>query len=100
MNDKYIRIYQKFDLNEIKEHLLIYGDLSAACAKCKTMEIKLEETHCPSCQTEFKYVAFRNIRNHIPKMQKLLAHRPQMLIIDLEDYNRNMGALKAKEFLK
>ncbi len=80
--------------------MLIYGDLSAACANCKKMEIKLDQTRCPSCQTEFKYIAFRNIRNHIPKMQKLLAHRSQMLIIDLDDYNRNMGALKAKEFLK
>ena len=100
MNEKLIRIYQKLDVGQIKPALLIYGDLGGSCAHCNAMDIKLESLKCPSCQTEFKYISFRNIKNHLPKVLKLHAERPQILIIDFEDYTRQMGAMKAHDFLK
>jgi len=33
-------------------------------------------------------------------MYKLLEERPDMKIIDYEDYKRNLDAIKAEEFLK
>ena len=42
MSQKFIRVYKKIDINEIKQHLLIYGDLSAQCASCQIMDLKLK----------------------------------------------------------
>ncbi len=100
MGQKFIRIYKKLDINEIKQHLLIYGDLSAQCANCQEMDIKLDDASCPKCDTEYKYIAFRNVKNHLPKLQKISANRPEILFVDHDDYKREIGALKAKEFLK
>lgn len=100
MSEKLIRIYKKFYIDEIKAHLLIYGDLGGSCAACQKMDIKWETTHCPSCKTEFKYIGFRNPKAHMPKILKINAERPQVVIIDYEDYNHHIGAMKAQDFLK
>ena len=100
MSRKFIRIYKKMDINEIKRRLLIYGDISAQCANCQAMDLNLDLVACPKCETEFKYIAFRNVRNHLPKLQKINEQRPDILFVDFEDYKRYIGELKAKEFLK
>lgn len=100
MSRKFIRIYKKLDINDIKAHLLIYGDLSAQCAECQAMDLKLEMASCPKCETEFKYVTFRNVRNHLPKLEKLTQERPDVVLIDFDDYKRQVGAMKARDFLK
>ena len=35
MSDKFIRAYRKFDLNDIKGHMMIYGGVSAQCSECQ-----------------------------------------------------------------
>ena len=100
MQEKFIRIYKKLDIQNIKLHLLIYGDLSASCANCSKMDFKLEMTHCPDCHTEFKYISFRNIKTHFPKIQKITSERPNIIIVDYDDYSRSVGAMKAQEFLR
>lgn len=100
MNEKLVRVYKKLDIQHVKAHLLIYGDLGGSCAACQKMDIKLEATRCPECQAEFYYLAFRNPRVHMPKILKLSQERPQAAIIDYEDYSRLVGEQKAREFLK
>ena len=100
MSEKLVRVYKKFYIDEIKAHLLIYGDLGGSCGACQKMDIKLDATHCPECKTEFKFIAFRNPKVHLPKIQKLNAERPQIAIIDYDDYHYNVGAQKARDFLK
>lgn len=100
MSQRFIRVYQNLDIYDIKKHLLIYGDLSANCANCQTLDIKLNENFCPSCKTEFKYIGFRNIKHHLPKLVKLNAERPSVTLVDYDDFARLLGALKAEEFLK
>ncbi len=100
MSEKFIRIYKKFYIDEIKAHLLIYGDLGGNCAACHKMGIPLEATRCPECAAEFKYIAFRNPRVHMPKILRLQEERPEILIIDHEDYSRHTGEQKARDFLK
>jgi len=100
MTEKFLRVYKKLDLNHIKKHLLIYGDLSGNCANCQAIDVKLEQTNCPQCQTPFLYIAFRNVPHHYPKLQKLSQEKPQLQIVDHDDYKRLLGAHKAEEFLK
>ena len=100
MSQKFARIYKKMDINEIKRHLLIYGDLSAQCAHCQAMDLKLDMTACPKCGAEFKYISFRNVRNHLPKLQKINEAKPDIQFVDFDDYKRYIGELKARDFLK
>ena len=100
MTERLTRVYRRMDIQQIKSHVLVYGDLSASCDNCQAMELRLEHTHCPQCKTEFKYIAFRNVKNHLPKILKILAERPGLVIVDFDDYKRNLGAIKAEEFLR
>lgn len=100
MAEKLMRVYKKMDLDEVRSRLLIYGDLGGLCASCQEMNIPLDEPHCPGCRVEFYYIAFRNVKGHMPKILKLHEIRPHILIVDYEDYRYHEGASKAKEFLK
>jgi len=98
MATKFIRVYKKLDANAIKPHLLIYGDLTGSCANCNKIDLKLEMNLCPECNTEFKYVAFRSVKSHIPKLFKLNEQRPSLTIIDYDDYVKATGKSKAEDF--
>ena len=95
-----IRIYKNFDIQHIKSHLLIWGDLTASCSQCNSVGLKLDTAQCPQCHTDFKYIAFRNIKDHLPKIHRLIQERPDVTLVDYDDFKRLIGALKAEEFLK
>jgi hypothetical protein len=94
-----IRIYHDLEFNDVKEHLLEYGVLSGICAKCKNVDIKLEAHACPSCGTEFKYIAFQSVREHLPKMIKLHAQRPGLQFVDYQDFKHIEAETKARNIL-
>ena len=100
MQTKFIRIYTPMDVKQIKPNLLVYGDLGGQCEHCGQMDVKLNHDKCPKCGTEFKYISFRNIKVHFPKVTKLLEERPNLTIVDFEDYKKEMGASKAGELFK
>ncbi len=100
MAERFIRVFKKLDVHQVREHLLVYGDLSANCGKCQAVNLKLDDRTCPECRTEFQYIAFRNVKDHLPKMLRLNENRPDVLIVDHEDFRRVLGAVKAEEFLK
>ena len=97
MSHAFIRVYKKMELKEIKEHLLIYGDLSGQCANCQQMELPLETPQCPQCGAGFHFIAFRNLRNHMPKLLKLNETHPHITFIDHDDFKRLWGESKAKD---
>ncbi|MDO8580148.1 MAG: hypothetical protein Q7S13_01555 [Candidatus Omnitrophota bacterium] len=100
MIEKLVRVYAKYDVAKIAPHLLIYGDLSGACGHCQATDIKLDTKDCPQCGNAFRYVAFRNVKSHIPKIYKLIEERPEVIIVDFDDFKRETGAAKAQEFFK
>ncbi len=99
MSEKFLRVYNYLDVKKIKENCLVYGEISGNCAKCQTIDIKLDAEKCPECGTVFKYIAFRNVKSHLPKMMRLSRER-QVIFIDYDDFNRALTAIKAEEFLK
>lgn len=100
MAERFIRLYSKIDLSKITPQLLIYGDISGTCANCQKIDVKLNDPRCPECKAEFKYIAFRNIKSHLPKLQMLAAQRPSITIIDHDDYKKEISASKAHDFFK
>ncbi len=99
MAKQMIRIYEDLDFSDVKEHILEYGVLAGICGKCKEMNIKLNDHACPKCGTEFKYVAFQNVREHLPKMIQLHAQRPGMKFVDHQDFKRIEAETKARSIL-
>ena len=100
MQDKLVRIYQQKDVHAIKPNLLIYGDVSGQCANCDETDIKFDMKACPKCAAIFRYITFRNIRVHMPKVYKIFEERPELSIVEFDDYKRNLGAAKAHDFFK
>lgn len=99
MSERFFRIHKKFYLEEIKSHLLTYGALSGTCANCKRMDLKLDALKCPECGNEFKFIAFQNVRDHLPKMQRISQERPNIIFVDYDDFKKIEGEEKAKGIL-
>ena len=98
-SERFLRIYKKFYFDEVKAHTLLYGALSGSCSNCKTIDIKLDATQCPSCKNAFKYIGFMNISDHLPKMLRLSHERPEITFIDYADFKKIEGELRAKDIL-
>ena len=100
MNPKFIRVYKKIELDDVKEHMMICGDLSYSCTKCNNMTLKIEMTNCPECQTDFRYISFRNVKDNTPKMLKLSETHTHLTFIDFDDFKKMTGSAKAQNFFK
>lgn len=103
MSREYIRIFQELDINEVKKHLLITGDLSGDCAACQALGLDLYHvTACPECGTSFKFITSRRLESH-PGERFSLARRyrekrPDLQFIDYTDYQKVLGQKKARDF--
>lgn len=97
MSDKLIRVYKKFYIDEVKAHTLLYGALAGSCANCQCLDVKLDKLKCPSCGHDFKYIAFNNPRENMPKILRLLQEHPEVMIIDYEDFKKAEGELKIRD---
>ena len=100
MSQKFIRVYQFKDIRAIQQHLLIYGDLAGQCTNCQAIDLKLDAVVCPHCKTPIKYIAFRNVKDHVPKMHKIHESRPDITLVDFDDFKKMSGAMKAEDLLK
>ncbi|MDP8266066.1 MAG: hypothetical protein P9M07_03875 [Candidatus Aceula meridiana] len=100
MAEKLIRIFKKFHIDEVKEHVLVCGDLTANCSKCSEVGIKLGSSTCPSCGTEFKYITFRSLKGNIPKILKAFEEKPNLIFIDYDDFKHATSSLKIEDLFK
>lgn len=99
MAKQFIRIYHSLDFDDVKQHTLEYGALSGVCSKCKDLSVKLDALFCPKCNTPFKYIAFQNVREHLPKMIRISQERTAVQFIDYQDFKRIEGEQKARSIL-
>lgn len=98
-----IRTWKYYDINEVKAHLLITGQLSADCANCKAIGIDFfNEKCCPQCKTEFKFIATRQNDGKFPAnlIRRIVEKRQDLELIDYSDYQVASGRSKARDFFK
>jgi uncharacterized C2H2 Zn-finger protein len=89
----FIRVWKDFDINDISEHLLIVGDASGDCSKCRALGIDYSNAKfCPRCTTVFKYIASRR-----GEVGKIISKRSDLIFVDFEDYKRATDKIKAKK---
>lgn len=80
------------DIDDIGKHLLIAGESTGDCSNCRELGINYSTaTICPKCNNYFKYIASRT-----REIKKIKARRPDLVFIDLEDYKKATGKIKAK----
>lgn len=103
MGQHYLRNFKPFNLEEVKKGLLIAGDLTANCASCNALGIDpYQAKTCPECGTPFRYIASRRLESHPSERfhlaKRLAEKRPDLLLIDLSDYQKAEGSKTAREF--
>ena len=104
MNKNMIRIWQQIDTKEVKEHLLLAGELSANCENCQHLGIDFfKEKSCPKCKTEFRYIGFRSKQNKAEELsviRRIAQLRPELIIVDYADIKRACGKSQAHKLLE
>ena len=99
----YIRIWQACDIEELKKHLLIVGDVTADCANCRELGLEYAQLKsCPKCGTVFRFIATRTAgkldRNRGATVRRIKDRRPDLTFIDYDDYKEITGKQQAREF--
>jgi len=99
----YLRTFRAFQLDEVKNHLIVIGDLSGNCASCNRLGINAYDAKtCPECGTVFKYIASRRLETHPAERfqlaRRLGEKRPDLLLIDYQDYQKAAGDKAARDF--
>ena len=69
-------------------------------AQWKNMDVKIDTPKCPECGNEFKYIAFQNIKDHMPKMLRVVQERPNIIFVDYDDFKKIEGEEKAKDIFR
>ena len=103
MATEFLRIFKRYDIEEVRSHLLIMGDLTGDCAACRELGIDVMRAHeCPKCGTPFKYLASRRLEAHPGERfqfaVRMSEKRPDLVLLDYTDYTKAMGQKKARDF--
>jgi len=94
----YLRVWKDLDLEDIKNHLIVIGELSAECFSCHSVGINIKAKSCPNCNTLFKYVGFRR-KVDGSYINNLAKEREGLVFIDFEDFKKILDKEKAKKTL-
>ena len=100
---EFLRIFKKFDIEEVRSHLLIAGDLTGDCAACRALGIDvMSARECPECHTPFKYLSSRRLELHPGERfqfaVRMSQKRPDLILLDYTDYTKTLGQKKARDF--
>ena len=98
-----LRTWKYFDIDEVKDHLVVVGQLSGDCAKCKAMGIDyFNDKACPQCHTDFKFIATRQNEGNFPHslLRRIEEKRPDLEFLDYSDFKAALDRNKAREFFK
>ena len=100
----YMRVWQAVDIEGIKKHLVIAGDLMGDCASCRELGIKYaQEKFCPGCKTEFRFITARAAVGSMKSMggvvKRIKDRRPDLTFVDYDDFQSLTGKMSARDLL-
>jgi hypothetical protein len=101
--NEFLRVFKSFDVEEVRQHLLIMGDLSSDCGNCRALGIDFyQAVQCPECGAPFKYVTSRRMEAHpgerFQLARRVAEKRKDLIFIDYTDYSKVLGQKKARDF--
>jgi hypothetical protein len=99
----YMRIWQTVDVEAVKKHLLIVGELTGDCASCRELGIPYASAkNCPQCGTDFHFVTARSAVGSAKTsggvVKRIKDKRPDLTFIDHDDYIALTGKQSARDF--
>lgn len=94
---EWIRVWQKFDIDEVSRYLLVVGILNAECFSCRKIGLSKDTVKCPECGTQFRYIGFRQKVTH-RELEGFTQDR-NFVLIDFDDFMREFNRRKARRFL-
>ena len=100
-----IRVWQAVDIENLKKHLLIVGDITGDCAECRELGIPYATAkNCPKCGTEFRFIASRfstgGLKLGAGAVKRIKDRRPDLTFIDYDDFRNITGKQSAHDFFK
>jgi hypothetical protein len=85
-----LRIWNKVNIKEIEDSIVIVDDKFGFCPACKEISIKLEGLkNCPKCGRQFKYATSREAKpgdKGIAFILRAMKKLPELTFVDYEDY--------------
>ena len=104
MSKDWLRVWKQFSLDEVKQSLLIVGDLTADCGSCREFGLHYDSVKtCPNCGAPFRFVTSRQAAGNAPTryrdVQRITSRRPDLAFIDYDDYKKLTGKSQAYELL-
>jgi len=105
MSPTWIRSWMEVDIEDLKSHVLLVGELTSNCGKCKEMGLNVETvTHCPNCNAEFRYATSRlaggSAHERFTIINRIRRKRANLTLIDYDDYKKLLGKSQAEDFLR
>lgn len=99
-----MRIWQPVDIEAVKKHLLIVGELTGDCASCRELGIKYADVKiCPQCKTDFKFITARGAVGSMKAMggvvKRIKSRRPDLTFVDYDDFQSLTGKQSARDLL-
>ncbi|MBN1587750.1 MAG: hypothetical protein JW937_10045 [Candidatus Omnitrophica bacterium] len=96
-----IRKWCELDWQQIWNELLVVGQLSGSCGKCRALGVELTAHRCPECGTGFKYAAIRleggRPGDYYAAVKRLRQNRPELTLLELADLENARGQAKSRE---
>ncbi|MGE5280551.1 MAG: hypothetical protein ACM3L6_07410 [Deltaproteobacteria bacterium] len=103
MSASWIRVAQEHDLETVKKHLIVVGELTGECQSCRHVGIDYgRERYCPECKTDFRYIASRKSakENNTAVLARLAQRRPDLVYVEYQDIKNLDDRQKARDIFK
>jgi len=103
MSTSWIRVGQEHDLEALKKHLIVVGELTGECQSCRHVGIAYaREKYCPECKTNFRYIASRKSakENNTGLIARLALRRPDLVYVEYQDIKDLGDRQKAHNIFK
>jgi hypothetical protein len=87
----YIRQWNQFSIDDVKNHILLIDDLYGTCGKCRQLGLSyLKDKICPGCKTEFRYLATKmQTPAELAKLlNRIQSENLSFTVIDRTDYDK------------
>ena len=79
---------------------LVVGDLTGDCVNCRHIGIDyMFQKSCPSCKTQFKYIASRNPAQSHHLYKKMKLSNSGLIVIEYADFKSGQDRDKARQLL-
>lgn len=93
-----LRVWKELDLDDIKNSLIVVGELSSECFVCHKVGIDSKSVQCSNCGVHFKYMGFRR-KLEVNYLRKMKDELPHMVMIDFDDFKKATGKDAARKLL-